>query len=351
MRSRVYCFIAIFVGYAAVVHFENATLLAVAEAPKEEEHKVLVDCHQTDYRSYIECLKRQKRQYHPHDDHIDFDSDCVDKCRKRCEWDRDCDRRCLHCARRRKQTHQIITEYITDCTSMDCNKTATADSKSINVTTKVDIHNYINGSAVCCPTCQPPIPCPPTSSPTISSTVTPPSPTPPSSHSPTPAPPTIYPSPRPPPPIIYPPPPPPPIIYPPPLPPPPIIYPPPPPMYPPTIYLPPPPPPPPMYPPTIYFPPPPMYPPTIYHPPPPPPPPPPLPPPPPPPSSLPSPAYCPHCPTCSYCPPVAYSGYQCMYPNQWPCIQPGRQIDCSHCTVPYYHYNCDGSCYAHGIYG
>ncbi|CAL7948328.1 unnamed protein product [Xylocopa violacea] len=304
MESRLFCFVTIFVGYA-IANFHPAS--AAGEASKSEEASVLADCQQTDYRSYIKCLTRQKRHYSQHD------HGCLEACLKKCEWDHDCDRRCSHCVTKTKHKHQIITEYDTDCTSGDCNKSG--EIKPINVTTTIDIHNHINGSGNCCPTCQPPASCP-------------------STPAPPPFPPSLPPG-QPPahPPPGYPPPAHPPPGYPPPINPPPGYPPPanPPPAYPPPAN------PPPAYPPSINPPlqhAPPAYP-SISS-----------------PSSQTS-SYCPHCSGCNHCSSQASIGLLCTFPYQWPCMQSllqnwqhqSRQIDCSFCAVPYYRYNCDIICY------
>ncbi|KAG7198673.1 hypothetical protein KM043_006028 [Ampulex compressa] len=299
MELRTFCRIALFVGIVTIVALVDANPVSVTEASTSEEQKVLLECQHSDYRTYIKCLKRQKRHHFLHGDtHPEIDGACMEACLKKCEGDYNCDKKCTHCVKRAKHKHQIITEYETDCGSGDCNKSEGLGTT--NITTNIDINNVINtcGSGSCgsnatcppcapsvipiepripndtdcCPHCTPPVPCnqPP--------------------------------------------------IYPPPA------YPP---VYPPPGY------PPPGYPPS-------GYPPSGY-----------------PPSGYSPPSYTPPFYAAPIVPQVAY-GYgmgpigACMYSLQWPCIPyyptlPGVGIDCSGCGYPVLQHRCDVSCYT--IYG
>ncbi|XP_043278993.1 sporozoite surface protein 2-like [Venturia canescens] len=139
----------------------SATVLANAEveptasdppdksSTSDEHNKLLLQCQHPDYRTYIKCLKRQKR-HHLHSSH---DSDggetkrCFDDCgMEQCESSKcvhECHKRCL---KKMKETHQIITEYETTCGGDDCTDKSgkAAGLPTTNVTTNIDINNVIN---------------------------------------------------------------------------------------------------------------------------------------------------------------------------------------------------------------
>ncbi|XP_071862433.1 uncharacterized protein [Bombus fervidus] len=162
MQPRTFCFIAVFVGYTVFVYSALGTPVAVTEAATSEEQKILLDCQHSDYRTYIKCLRRQKR-HHPI--HGDFDHSCLESCVKKCQTEYvtdSCEKKCGHCLKKTKHKLQIITEYENDCISGNCTGTSKNNDHSgnTNFTTNIEIHNVIgNGSGTCCPTCQPPVPC------------------------------------------------------------------------------------------------------------------------------------------------------------------------------------------------
>ncbi|KAK1135669.1 hypothetical protein K0M31_000255 [Melipona bicolor] len=171
MQPRTFCFIAfVFIGYAVFAYPALATPVAVTEAAMSEEQKVLVDCQNSDYRTYIKCLRRHKRQ---HSLHGEFDHTCWESCIKKCQTDytsEPCDKKCNHCLKKTRHKVQVITEYENECVHGNCSVPKNGDRLgTTNITTKIDIHNVINNNAsgiggtssgtMCCPTCNPPIPC------------------------------------------------------------------------------------------------------------------------------------------------------------------------------------------------
>ncbi|XP_043597402.1 uncharacterized protein LOC122574190 [Bombus pyrosoma] len=162
MQPRTFCFITVFVGYTVFVYSALGTPVAVTEAATSEEQKILLDCQHSDYRTYIKCLRRQKRH------HLvsgDFDHNCLESCVKKCQTEYvtdSCEKKCGHCLKKTKHKLQIITEYENECISGNCNETSknSDHSGNNNFTTNIEIHNVIgNGSGTCCPTCRPPVPC------------------------------------------------------------------------------------------------------------------------------------------------------------------------------------------------
>lgn len=68
MEPRTYCFIAVFVGSGAFAFLAVATPVTTdLGASTLEEQGVFLNCKHKDYRTYIACLKREKRHHHgPH---------------------------------------------------------------------------------------------------------------------------------------------------------------------------------------------------------------------------------------------------------------------------------------------
>ncbi|CAL7948327.1 unnamed protein product [Xylocopa violacea] len=146
MASWVLCPATIFV-VCATIHLHLASSVLAIETFGLEQREVLVDCRRQDYRSFVKCLRRQKRQHC-----VDYGDDCWIPCITTCERNPDCN---------------------TDC--CECTKKVAQDS--INVLTQITLHNSIQGSTTCCPTCQPPTPCPSTNPPP-NATISPVTPTP-----------------------------------------------------------------------------------------------------------------------------------------------------------------------------
>ncbi|KOC67319.1 hypothetical protein WH47_09236 [Habropoda laboriosa] len=179
MQSRTFCFVVAFVGYATFV-FVFATPLLEPNSTSLSRGKD-IECWNSKYRNHIKCMSKRKRRHYPHPPIDNLESSCLENCRSRCESSYDCDKKCNYCISKTKHRHQIITEYENDCENSECKKNRDETLKSINVTTKIDIHNVIEGSPgvaggggggggspsipvsnkTCCPTCEPPIKCQP----------------------------------------------------------------------------------------------------------------------------------------------------------------------------------------------
>ncbi|KAI4498663.1 hypothetical protein M0802_006130 [Mischocyttarus mexicanus] len=157
-NSRVFVHVSlIIVIFLSVVWNESYLVKADSNIISTEENitdeeKLMVECKDSDYRTYIQCLKHQSykgnkvKRHHP-DITTEIDHDCMDTCVKGCRVStaHDCNSKCSHCIRRKKQRTQIITEYETECTDADCHKNA--DKPSIvgmaNFTTNMIINNNI----------------------------------------------------------------------------------------------------------------------------------------------------------------------------------------------------------------
>ncbi|XP_026666830.1 uncharacterized protein LOC113463897 [Ceratina calcarata] len=145
METRTFCFVAVFLATFATTTPESLDTSTEEALVASEAQNVLDECQNSDYRTYIKCLKRQKRHHFPHSD---FDPTCLDSCPKRCHTEHECEMKCGHCMRKTKHRHQIITEYETECSSGECRNTTSSDKElgSTNITTKIDIHNVINNN-------------------------------------------------------------------------------------------------------------------------------------------------------------------------------------------------------------
>ncbi|XP_012226822.1 uncharacterized protein [Linepithema humile] len=125
----------------------NEELDITEGAITEEQQKVHDECRNPDYKKYVKCLMRPKRQHHTnHGDGI-HESDptfCLESCLKKCDHQRehDCEKKCSYCTKRTRHRHQIITEYETECVSGNCSPSD--GLKTTNITTNIDIHNVIN---------------------------------------------------------------------------------------------------------------------------------------------------------------------------------------------------------------
>ncbi|KAK0080440.1 hypothetical protein PV325_013963 [Microctonus aethiopoides] len=115
-----------------------------SHATSTDEQKFILECQHSDYRTYIKCLKRQKR-HHGHVNHHN-NTDDTKTCFEDCGMDQCTSTKCVHdchtrCMKKTKETRQIITQYETECTSGDCNK---SELPITNITSNIDINNIIN---------------------------------------------------------------------------------------------------------------------------------------------------------------------------------------------------------------
>ncbi|XP_034952587.1 uncharacterized protein [Chelonus insularis] len=136
----------------SVTSQESNSLLSKEEHEAgNNNHNVLVDCRNSDYRTYIKCLKRHRR-HHGHYDHYYNKTDDPKSCLSSCGIDQcqstQCYHHCYHrCLKRTKETTQIITQYETEteCVSSECkNNTPPSSFPTTNITTNIDINNNIN---------------------------------------------------------------------------------------------------------------------------------------------------------------------------------------------------------------
>lgn len=74
MWSRRFCFIVVFVVLGEFAIQADATLDVIKNVTEEEEARIFADCHNSDYRTYIQCLKRHKRHHGDESFHGDEDS-------------------------------------------------------------------------------------------------------------------------------------------------------------------------------------------------------------------------------------------------------------------------------------
>ncbi|XP_015171395.1 PREDICTED: uncharacterized protein LOC107063802 isoform X2 [Polistes dominula] len=156
-NSRVFVLVPlIIVTFLSVVWNESYLVKAefdviTTEENTTEEENLMIECQNSDYRTYIKCLKYKGNKVKRHFPEIstEIDHECMDKCVKNCRTTtipiHDCSSKCSHCIRRRKQKTQIITEYETECIEGDCDK---KDDKPpvvgmANITTNMVINNVI----------------------------------------------------------------------------------------------------------------------------------------------------------------------------------------------------------------
>ncbi|XP_053999884.1 uncharacterized protein LOC128887709, partial [Hylaeus anthracinus] len=158
MKSRIFCFIAIFVGTLA---FYVLAIPVSSVEPTTSTTQENIDCTNPNFKTYIYCLKRLKRHHHHNDDpnHGEYDEICKTSCMKKCEYERsisDCQDYCSYCLRRTKHKQQVITEteYETESAKPSICKNNTdcevhpKDSKPFNVTIIVDVNtSSANGSS------------------------------------------------------------------------------------------------------------------------------------------------------------------------------------------------------------
>ncbi|XP_001605415.1 uncharacterized protein LOC100121231 [Nasonia vitripennis] len=126
-------------------HDSNA-IPSVAQAA-EKEHKLLIECQNSDYRTYIKCLKREKRQHA----HPSGNMRCLDECLSvdyNCTTPtciRDCH---SHCKKRYIETYSKTVETSYDCTDDTC--TENKGSNTPNITNIININhipaNCTNGN-------------------------------------------------------------------------------------------------------------------------------------------------------------------------------------------------------------
>ncbi|XP_076235730.1 uncharacterized protein LOC143180084 [Calliopsis andreniformis] len=179
MKPQARFFVAVFVAFTVFVCSAVANPVATEELSVQEQ-KILHDCENSDYRTYIACLKRQKRHHQVNDnDHFNIgivvrtvsidrdsylrsndiafillhlrnnksDTSCMQTCLTKCKHEQpsqDCQKVCSYCTRRTKHKHQIITEYETECVSGECTNTTKSDQTPVNISTNIEIHNHIN---------------------------------------------------------------------------------------------------------------------------------------------------------------------------------------------------------------
>ncbi|XP_063984390.1 uncharacterized protein LOC135166237 [Diachasmimorpha longicaudata] len=116
----------------------------VTQPSKDSFHSILLECQNSDYRTYIQCLKRHKR----HHEHHDY-SDATKNCFADCGLDECSSTHCVHqchtkCMKKVKEIRQFITEFETVCSDDNC--TSRPPASAPNITTNIDINNYINNS-------------------------------------------------------------------------------------------------------------------------------------------------------------------------------------------------------------
>ncbi|XP_011500507.1 PREDICTED: uncharacterized protein LOC105364307 isoform X2 [Ceratosolen solmsi marchali] len=112
----------------------------------ESEPKLLVDCQHSDYRAYIKCLKREKRQHHG----SGFGNTrvCLDECFEQNCTNATCLREChSHCRKRLVETYSKTVETSFDCANGECAETR--GSNSPNITTIVNITNLVPNATSC----------------------------------------------------------------------------------------------------------------------------------------------------------------------------------------------------------
>ncbi|XP_078032898.1 uncharacterized protein LOC144467813 [Augochlora pura] len=162
MDPRSLSVVVILVSFVVLVTFVDAKPAVPSEASSFDAESIILDCKHSDYRTYIQCLKRHKR--YPHDaDHI-IDDSCMEPCIQDCVRERKftCVEICKHCVKRQK--HRTIniteTEYITECIHGNCTKVGNKDALTpitLNLTTHVHIHNHYNHTTT--PSGKPHCPC------------------------------------------------------------------------------------------------------------------------------------------------------------------------------------------------
>ncbi|KAK2589360.1 hypothetical protein KPH14_007902 [Odynerus spinipes] len=170
--------VVLFVVLSGNEFFVRASSEITTEPSTLDEQKLLLDCQNPNYRTYIKCLKysnhkgsKVKRHHFPHsEEKSEIDHHCMESCLKNCETTTsfDCNQKCAHCVRRTKHRHQIITEYETECSDGSCRESSDSDKLSTtNITTTIGINNIIKTgdntghdrnndtcNCTCCPTCR-----------------------------------------------------------------------------------------------------------------------------------------------------------------------------------------------------
>ncbi|KAF7989836.1 hypothetical protein HCN44_008510 [Aphidius gifuensis] len=117
-----------------------------------EEQKVLLDCQHLDYRTYIKCLKRQKRHHaHGHWDHHNSTGG-PKTCYEDCGVDLCTSTQCVHdchtrCMKKTKETR--IVQYETDCSDDNNGNCHSKKDDNYyqappNITTNIDVNNIIH---------------------------------------------------------------------------------------------------------------------------------------------------------------------------------------------------------------
>ncbi|OXU23993.1 hypothetical protein TSAR_015931 [Trichomalopsis sarcophagae] len=119
-------------------HHHDSNAIPSAAQAAEKEHKLLIECQNSDYRTYIKCLKREKRQQ----SHPSGNMRCLDECLSldyNCTTPtciRDCH---SHCKKRYIETYSKTVETSYDCTDDTC--TENKVSKTPNITNIININH------------------------------------------------------------------------------------------------------------------------------------------------------------------------------------------------------------------
>ncbi|XP_023245556.1 uncharacterized protein LOC106641532 [Copidosoma floridanum] len=152
--SRAYLAVGVLLGIVCVLEANVAHRRHKHQANNEvhdvqgetdREHKLLIECQHEDYRTYIKCLKREKRQ---HTDGLGgLKRNCLNECfETNCTTSaciQDCYKRC-----RTRLTYREVVETIYDCNGEEC-KTGGSGAVVPNITTNIHIHNILPNVTNC----------------------------------------------------------------------------------------------------------------------------------------------------------------------------------------------------------
>ncbi|XP_015609274.1 uncharacterized protein LOC107274548 [Cephus cinctus] len=121
------------------------------DSTSAEVQKILVECNHSDYRTYLACLKRQKRHHvHAEPESVGENKNCMRKCDVDKCTTSSCMKNCYQrCFEKTKETHHVITEYSTNCSpGENCHEERQG---IINITANIDIKNIMENPTATIP--------------------------------------------------------------------------------------------------------------------------------------------------------------------------------------------------------
>ncbi|XP_043482533.1 uncharacterized protein LOC122511390 isoform X2 [Leptopilina heterotoma] len=141
MKFSVVIFFAILVNLQFTSSLDDHHFSDVSQPLSSSDHKVLQDCHNDDYRTYLRCLKRHKRHY----EISGSSKNCLDNCIVANCTSSKCVHDCYsRCKKKITETYSKVTETEYECAGGKCKELD--NSKIPNITTNVNITIGLNSS-------------------------------------------------------------------------------------------------------------------------------------------------------------------------------------------------------------